>query len=241
MKLLALDTATEACSAAIWMDGAMHARFEIVGRDHTQRLLPVIAGVLAEAGLRYAQLDGLVCGVGPGSFAGVRIGVAFAKGVALAHELPVVGVSSLTLLAQRALAVPGAQRVLAAIDARMGEVYWQAFERGADGAAHALAEAVVAAPGMVPVPQQAGAWVAAGTGWGSYEAELRQRIGAEIITVDGAALPQAADAFVLAVPIFERRAASVADALQPIYLRNQVALTLVQQRQRRAQNAEVSK
>ena len=241
MKLLAIDTATEACSAAVWSDGVVHAHFEIAGRDHTQRLLPVIAGVLAEAGLQYSQLDGLVCGVGPGSFAGVRIGVAFAKGVALAHELPVVGVSSLALLAQRALAMPSTQRVLVAIDARMGEVYWQAFERGADGVAHALADAVVAAPGAVPVPQQTGPWVAVGTGWGSYAAEMRQRVGAEIITVDGAALPQAADAFALAVPIFERHAAPVADALQPVYLRNQVALTLVQQRQRSAQNAEVTK
>lgn len=241
MKLLALDTATEACSAAVWIDGVVHAHFEIAGRDHTQRLLPVIADVLAEAGLRYSQLDGLVCGVGPGSFAGVRIGVAFAKGVALAHELPVVAVSSLSLLAQRALAVPSTQRVLVAIDARMGEVYWQAFERGADGAVRALAEAVVVAPDAVPVPQGLGDWVAVGTGWGSYEAELRARVAAEISAVDGAALPQAADAFTLTVPIFERRAAPAADALQPVYLRNRVALTLLEQQQRRAQNLEVTK
>ncbi|MES2683181.1 MAG: tRNA (adenosine(37)-N6)-threonylcarbamoyltransferase complex dimerization subunit type 1 TsaB [Pseudomonadota bacterium] len=237
MKLLALDTATEACSAAVWVDGVIHAHFEIAGRDHTKRLLPVVAEVLSKAGLRYSQLDGLVCGVGPGSFAGVRIGVAFAKGVALAHELPVVGVSSLALLAQRALSAASAGRVLVAIDARMGEVYCQPFERDALGLAQAVGEAVVAAPGLVPIPAPRGPWLAAGTGWGAYEAALRERLGVEISAVDGAALPEAADAFALAVPVFERAQAQAADALQPIYLRNNVALTLLQQQQRRAQNA----
>lgn len=235
MKLLALDTATEACSAAVWVDGAVHARFEIVGRDHTQRLIPIVTAVLAEAGLRHSQLDGLVCGLGPGSFAGVRIGVAFAKGVALAHELPVVGVSSLALLAQRALGATDAERVLVAIDARMGEVYFQPFGRNAIGVAQAVNDAVVAAPGLVPVPSAPGPWLAAGTGWGAYEAELRARLACDINQLDAAALPQAADAFALALPAFQRGEAQAADAMQPIYLRNRVALTLLEQQQRRAQ------
>ena len=188
-----------------------------------------------QAGLHYSQLDGLVCGLGPGSFAGVRIGVAFAKGVALAHELPVVGVSSLALLAQRALSAAGAERVLVAIDARMGEVYFQSFGRGADGLAIALQDAVVAAPDAVTLSSEIGVWQAVGTGWGTYEAELRARLACEISGVDGAALPRAGDGFALAVPIFMRGEAQIADALQPIYLRNQVALTLLQQQQRRAE------
>lgn len=236
MKLLALDTATEACSAAVWVDGVIHAQFELAGRDHTKRLLPVVAGVLASAGLRYSQLDGLICGVGPGSFAGVRIGVAFTKGVALAHELPVVGVSSLALLAQRALNAGGAERVLAAIDARMGEVYFQSFERDADGLARASSDAVVAAPDAVPFLPQSGPWLAVGSAWTTYRVELSARLACEISAIDGAALPQAADAFALAVPIFQRGEAQAADALQPIYLRNRVALTLVEQQQRRAKS-----
>lgn len=234
MKLLALDTATEACSAAIWIDGVVHARFEIVGREHTQRLIPVVAGVLADAGASYSQLDGLICGVGPGSFAGVRIGVAFAKGVALAHEMPVLGVSSLSLLAQGAKG----QGVLAAIDARMSEVYWQAFGRDADGVVQPLSEAVVCAPAAVKSPAREGSWQAAGTGWGTYEAELRALVAGVITTVDGAALPNAADAFALAAPRFQRRQAMSADALQPIYLRNRVALTLIEQQQLRAKTAQ---
>ncbi len=233
MKLLALDTATEACSAAIWIDGSVHAHFEIVGREHTQRLISIVAGVLAEAGLRYSELDGLICGVGPGSFAGVRIGVAFAKGVALAHELPVVGLSSLALLAQAA----DGERVLAAIDARMGEVYWQAFGRDAAGLMQPLAEAVVCAPTAVPVPASSASWLAVGSGWGTYQAELRACVAGEIAAVNALALPQAAAAFALALPWFQRGQAASADALQPIYLRNRVALTLIEQKQLRARAA----
>lgn len=237
MKLLALDTATEACSAAVFLDGAIHAHFEIVGRDHTQRLIPIVAKVLAEAGLRYSQLDGLVCGVGPGSFAGVRIGVAFAKGVALAQSLPVVGISSLALLAQGALRGPGPASVLAAIDARMGEVYFQAFERDTTGLAQPLGLPAVCAPAAVPVPPHRASWQASGTGWGVYEAVLRTQVAGAISQIDGSALPRAADAFALALPIFKCGAAPVADALQPIYLRNNVALTLLQQQQLRSKNA----
>ena len=235
MKLLALDTATEACSAALWVDGVITSHCEIVGRDHTQRLLPVVAQVLGAAGLRYADLDGLVCGLGPGSFAGVRIGVAFAKGVALAQDLPVVGVSSLALLAQAALQPADAAPVLVAIDARMGEVYFQAFERGADGRAQPLGDAAVLPPQGVSLPVSRQRWQAVGTGWGSYEAVLRDRVPAPLAAVNGAALPEAAYAFAAAVPVFQQGAALAADALQPIYLRNNVALTLVQQQALRAQ------
>ena len=86
MKLFALDTATEACSVALWLDGETVERFEVAGRDHTQRLPAMAKALMAEAGLRWSQLDGLVCGTGPGSFAGVRIGVAYTQGLALAQS-----------------------------------------------------------------------------------------------------------------------------------------------------------
>lgn len=235
MKLLALDTATEACSAAVWVDGVVHGRCEVVGRDHTQRLIPLVTSVLAEAGLGYSSLDGLVCGVGPGSFAGVRIGVSFAKGVALAHELPVLGVSSLQLLAEAALSAPGCDPVLVSIDARMGEVYFQAFGRDADGLLQPLGEASVCAPGAVMVPDGYTRWQAVGTGWGTYAAELVAAVPQVLSRVDGSALPRAADALAPAAGVFARRAAPAADVLQPVYLRNRVALTLLEQRQLRAQ------
>lgn len=234
MNLLAIDTATEACSAAVWVDGVVRGRCEVVGRDHTQRLIPLVESVLAEAGLRYSQLNGLVCGVGPGSFAGVRIGVSFAKGVALAHELPVLGVSSLQLLAQAALEDSASDPVLVAIDARMGEVYFQAFERGPEGFASALGEASVCAPSAVVVPSGPTCWQAIGTGWGTYAAELAASVPQPLVRVNGEGLPAAAHALPQAVTIFERGGVSSADSLHPVYLRNRVALTLLEQRQLRA-------
>ncbi len=232
MRLLALDTATEACSVALWQDGEMLARFEHAGRTHTQRLAPMVDALLGEAGCTAAQLDGVVCGTGPGSFAGVRIAVGFAKGLALALDCPVVGVSSLAMLAQGAIEA-GAERVLSAIDARMDEVYFGAFEADEGGLARALAPAVVMAPAQVRVDIP-GPWQAAGSGWGRYPEVLRPGVLAAIESIDGLALPHAAAALRLALPEFLAGRAGPADALTPAYLRDKVALTLVEQLHLRA-------
>ncbi|NKF22563.1 tRNA (adenosine(37)-N6)-threonylcarbamoyltransferase complex dimerization subunit type 1 TsaB [Solimonas marina] len=227
MNILALDTATEACSAALQVAGRTLARFEIAGRTHTEKLVPMVHGLLAEAGIGFAQLDGYVCGVGPGSFAGVRIGVSFVKGLALAHDRPVVDVSSLAMLARPPLAL-GAQQVTCAIDARMNEVYVAAYRRSADGSPEALLDEQVCAP--ADVPAVAGAAVAVGSGWGSYESALRAAVGADLSAIDAAALPTAADALALALPRFAVGTTISAAALLPRYLRNKVALTLNEQR-----------
>lgn len=229
MNILALDTATEACSAALQVGGRTLARFELAGRSHTEKLLPMVAALLAEAGIGYAQLDGYVCGIGPGSFAGVRIGVGFVKGLALAHERPVVAVSSLEMLAAPPLR-SGAAPVLAAIDARMNEVYFGLYLRGAGGLPEPAGEELVCAP--AEAPRCAGEAVAVGTGWGAYEAELRAATGAALRAIDGAALPRADDALTLALPRFARGETIDAAALLPRYLRNKVALTLSEQRKR---------
>lgn len=231
MRLLAIDTATEACSAALWLDGAVRARFEVAGRSHTQQMLPMVHGLMADAGLRFAQLDGLVCGIGPGSFAGVRIGVGFVKGLALSLDRPVVGVASLGMLAQAAIQA-GAEQVLASIDARMNEVYLGAYARDERGLARELAPAVVAAPDAVR-EDGAGPWVAVGSGWGTYEAKLRAGVRGPILRVDAAALPRAEHALALARTQFESGNTISADALAPLYLRDKVALTLEEQVQLR--------
>lgn len=232
MRVLSLDTATEACSAALWIDGSVRARFEIAGRTHTQCLLPMVHGLMAEAALGFSQLDGLVCGVGPGSFAGVRIGVGYAKGLAMALDLPVLPVTSLELLAQQAIG-RGSMQVLAAIDARMSEIYFGAF------AADARGIAILQAPAQVTSPEQLGFaspgdWAGIGTGWGAYERVLRARIVARVKDVDPAALPRAEDAFARAVPAFIAGLVESADDLAPVYLRDKVALTLVEQERLRA-------
>lgn len=232
MKLLALDTATEACSVALSVDGRIEERFETAGRSHTERMMPMVQELMAGAGLAFSQLDGIACGVGPGSFAGVRIGVGFVKGLSLALDRPVVGVSSLPAMALRAIR-GGAPQVLAAIDARMNEVYWGVYGVGADGLPQALRDETVCAPAGVPAVDP-GDWVAVGTGWGAYPDALKAAAGVEPRLVLADALPHAEDILRLALPVFAAGQAVSGDLLLPVYLRNKVALTLVEQAALRA-------
>ena len=229
MNILAIDTATEACSVAVYSDGAIHERFEIVNREHTQKLLPMIHAVMAESGRVLAQLDGIACGVGPGSFAGVRISVGVVKGLALPKDLPVVGISSLAALAQREMRLNRAQQVIAVIDARMNEVYAGAYQKAPDGRAVAVVADQVCAAGSMPrLPE--GEWIAVGTGWGAYESALRAALGVPPSRIDATALPHAEEAIHLALPEFAAGRGQSADSLVPVYLRDRVALTLAEQR-----------
>ncbi|WP_366919397.1 tRNA (adenosine(37)-N6)-threonylcarbamoyltransferase complex dimerization subunit type 1 TsaB [Hydrocarboniphaga sp.] len=236
MRLLAIDTATEACSAALWLDGVLVERFEVAGRTHTEKLLPLVQALLAEAGIVPGQLDGLVAGIGPGSFAGVRIGVGIVKGLALSLDRPVVGITSLAMLAQAAIR-NGADRVLPCIDARMSEIYLGAFERDEQGLARSLQADQVVPPLQVDLSALSGDWAGVGTGWSRYGAILSQRLPNAPLSIDGAALPHASDALLLALPHFRSGQAISADDLVPAYLRDRVALTLVEQQAARAAKA----
>jgi tRNA threonylcarbamoyladenosine biosynthesis protein TsaB len=231
MNVLAIDTATEACSAAVHVDGRVLARFEVAGRSHTERLMPMVHALMAEAGLGFAQLDAYVCGVGPGSFAGVRIGVGFVKGLALAIDRPVMPVSSLATLALPLLRA-GHTRVLAAIDARLDEVYLGEYTADADGLPQPRVAERVCAPmdARVSMP---GPWAGAGSGWARYREVLEAAIGATVEPVLADALPRAEEALTIGLPSLRAGQGINADALVPAYLRNKVALTLDEQRARR--------
>lgn len=126
-RILAIDTATEACSAALWQDGTLLSRYQVAPRGHTDLILPMVAELLAEAELSLSQLDAIAFGRGPGSFTGVRITLGVAQGLAFGADLPLLGVSNLQALAQGSYRVSGAESALAAIDARMGEIYVGGF------------------------------------------------------------------------------------------------------------------
>ena len=231
MNVLAVDTATEACSAALHVGGRTIARFEVAGRTHTGRLMPMVHALMAEAGLGFGQLDGYVCGVGPGSFAGVRIGVGYVKGLALAIDRPVLPVSSLATLALPLLRA-GHARVLAAIDARLDEVYLGEYGADADGRPQPWVAERVCAPVDARV-SMSGSWAAAGSGWARYREVLEAAIGTTVEPVLADALPRAEDALTIGLPSLRAGQGINADALAPAYLRNKVALTLVEQRARR--------
>ncbi|WP_449446390.1 tRNA (adenosine(37)-N6)-threonylcarbamoyltransferase complex dimerization subunit type 1 TsaB [Thermomonas brevis] len=223
MRLLAFETSTEACSVAVYVDGQVHERFGIAPRRHTELALPWADEVLAEAGVARSQLDAIAVGRGPGAFTGVRLAIAIAQGVALALDRPVLPVSTLAALAMQA----GGERRIAAIDARMGEVYLGAFARDGDGLV-ALSEEGVVKPDMATVPD-GDDWHGAGTGFAAAEDALQARLQGRLVAVDAQALPHAADVARLAALAFGRGEALAAERVEPAYLRNDVALTLAQQ------------
>lgn len=231
MKILAIETATEACSVALWLDGECLERFELAPRRHALRALPMAEELLAEAGIGRRALDGLACGRGPGAFTGVRLAVALTQGLALALDRPVAGVSTLAALA---CAAPGSgSHVLATIDARMGEVYAGLFQRDQD-APLPLGPERVLAPEQLELPG-AGTWSAVGTGLAAAGGALLERLEGRLEDHDASALPRAADVARLAAGVFRDGGGMDAAALEPAYLRDRVALTLAEQASARTQ------
>ncbi len=223
MKLLALETATEACSVAVLVDGEIIERFEIAPRRHTELALPWADALLAEAGIAKSQLDAIAVGRGPGAFTGVRLAIALAQGIALALDRPLLPVSTLAALAMQA---QGA-RVIAAVDARMGEIYVASFDREGAGVVATSAEVVVAPAGYL-LPDGTG-WAGVGTGFGAAESTLALRLHAQLASVDALALPHAADVARLGAQAFARGEAIAPERIEPAYLRNNVALTIAEQ------------
>lgn len=216
MKLLAIDTATDACTVALQIGHELVERVAITPRDHARLLLPMIDEVLAEGGIGVAALDALAFGRGPGSFTGVRIATGVAQGIACAHGIALVPVSDLAALAQQAARRHGMRRVIACLDARMGEVYWGLYECGAGEVMALVGSERLSAPEAV-----AGADAfAAGPGWAAYP-ELGLRLSPP--GVDAELLPQARDIITLALPAVARGATVDAAAALPTYLRNEVA------------------
>jgi tRNA threonylcarbamoyladenosine biosynthesis protein TsaB len=229
MKLLAFETATEACSVALWVDGEVRERFEVAPRRHAELALPWAGALLAEAGVARSALDAIGVGRGPGAFTGVRLAVALAQGIALALDRPVVPVSTLAVLAMQA--PPG--KVLAAIDARMGEVYTAPFIADGEGVAATGAERV-SPPGTGVLAGEDGDWHGVGTGFAAVDAALRVALGRRLASVDPIALPRAAHLARLAAAAWARGETVAPERLEPAYLRDNVALTLEQQAALRA-------
>lgn len=218
VKLLALDTSTEACTVALAIDGAIQERFEL-GTRHAERILGMVEALLAEGGIAVRQLDAFAFGRGPGSFTGLRIGAGVVQGLAFGADRPVVPVSSLAVLAQ-GVAQP---RVLAAFDARMHQVYWGAYERTDQGLVTLRGEERVLAPADVPLPGGEG-WWGAGSGWDAYHAALAARLGGRLSGWTPKAYPHAGDLARLALPALAAGRWVRAEDAVPVYIRDQVAV-----------------
>lgn len=239
MHLLAFETATEACSVALWSGGEVRERFEIAPRRHAELALPWADALLAEAGVARSQLDAIAVGRGPGAFTGVRLAISIAQGIALALDRPVVPVSTLAALAMQAsggsdagTSSPGVSEagegILAAIDARMGELYVGTFLHDPDGLVTPLAGEALVAPDSLVAPQSR-RWIGVGTGFAAADGALVRALGETLVHHDAAALPHAAAVARLGARAFVRGEAVAPERVEPAYLRDKVALTLVEQ------------
>lgn len=223
-QILAIDTATEACSAALLVGKTTLSRYEVAPQGHTRLILPMVESLLAEAGLSLNQLDAIAFGRGPGSFTGVRIGVGIAQGLALGADKPLLGISNLAVLAQRSGLDSQAEQVLCAIDARMGEVYYAAYRRQGEVMALQGEEAVLPPDAAVQQGQamlaSGGDWLGAGTGWAAY-AEALSPLRSQLSGL-GAELPDAEAMLPLALAAWQQGLACEAALAQPVYLRDKV-------------------
>jgi tRNA threonylcarbamoyladenosine biosynthesis protein TsaB len=221
VKVLALDTATEACSVALLTDDGMFGVCKEVGRGHAEQILGMVDDVLREAGFVLGMLDGIAASIGPGAFTGVRISVSVAQGLAFGAELPVAAVTTLEALALQAMR-GGADHVMACLDARMGEVYWGCFSADPVRGLIARGTPAVGAPGSVrPL---AGAYAGIGRGFGAYPV-LREMAGLYLLPGASDALPDARDMARLgAIRLAAGEGVDPAE-LAPLYLRDKVALT----------------
>ena len=222
MNILAFDTSTIACSVALYLsepepDGQTLSAHEICPMQHTAKVLPMIQSLLDAAKLTLDQLDAIAFGCGPGSFTGIRIASSLAQGLAFAKSLPVIPISSLAATAQAAYLQQGCDRILVAVDARMDQIYWGAYQVE-DGLVQAVIPDELSLPDaitQVPIAD----WSGVGDGWRQYGEILTERLQFQPRTINGAGLPSAVAILPIAIDRFRRRDwVGPAEAL-PVYLR----------------------
>jgi tRNA threonylcarbamoyladenosine biosynthesis protein TsaB len=221
MKLLAIDTTESGCSAALYSEGEAHGIFELAPRKHSKLILPMIDRVLSDAGISQSQLDAVAFCRGPGSFTGVRIAAAVAQGLAVAQDLPIVAISSLTALAQGCYRRLGKAQVLAGLDARMSEVYWSACALHEGVMQPVTNEVVSRIENLAPI--QGNQWWGVGSAWDEFESELYEQYADQVQDVDKNQTIDALDVAVLAAAAYAKGETVSIDQAVPVYLRDDVA------------------
>jgi tRNA threonylcarbamoyladenosine biosynthesis protein TsaB len=218
MKILALETSGEFCSVALWIDGLCVQRHASAPASHTVHLLPACEALLAEAGMSSSALDGLAFGSGPGAFTGVRVAASAAQGIALAHDLPVIPLSSLAALAHGGWRANGNALQIPILDARRQEVYWGGYEIRQGHALLVLLEQATATAAMTRPPGPG--WALVGRGVELLTAEDLVRLQPAGFASAEYAFPQARDVADLAAPLLQQGAGLAPEAALPVYLRN---------------------
>lgn len=215
-KILALDTSTDACSVALWLDGEVIGDFRVIPRQHTKELLPMVSTLLAGAQLSVAQLDAIAFGRGPGSFAGIRIATGTAQGLAFAAELPLLPVSTLAAMALKVHQQSNSSRVVASLDARMNEIYAAAYHCK-DGAVEEVLAERVCAPADLVLPEDQ--WTAVGPGF-NYRQDMAEQTQQRLAELDKSVYPTAGAMVQLAIQDFDNGKVVAPELAMPVYLRD---------------------
>jgi tRNA threonylcarbamoyladenosine biosynthesis protein TsaB len=221
MKLLAVETSTEACSAALFIDGEVAERYALAPKEHTKLILPMIDSLMVDAGLKPQQLDALAFSRGPGSFTGVRIATGVIQGIALGADLSIVPVSTLAAIAQDFFDNNDDNVAFVAMDARMDEIFWGVYRRDAHGYAELIGDEAVTPSEQVEFPELTG--VGIGSGWGVYHQELMTRLAGRVSHYHADLLPRAGAIARLGARGFELGLAVEVEQAMPVYLRDKVA------------------
>jgi tRNA threonylcarbamoyladenosine biosynthesis protein TsaB len=222
MQILAFDASTELCAVALHSGNAWRERVERAGQRHSDLLLPMIDAMLAEAGVRLAALEAIAFGAGPGSFTGLRIACGVAQGLALGSGIPLLGISTLEAIAEAAWQRDSTERVIAALDARMHEVYVAAYER--EGRVwRTCMEPAVVKPHLVEPPDGSD-WIGAGNAFPAYPA-LCERLQGRLAGWSGDVAPTARAIATLAMPRIRAGLGVAAEDAAPLYVRHRIALT----------------
>lgn len=219
MKLLAIETSTEFCSLALWLDGEIFLREELASQRHSQLLLPMLQTLLVDNAIRLTDLDCIAFGAGPGSFTGLRIACGVAQGLAYGANKPVVAVSTLNALAENA----GGHKVIAALDARMGEIYHASYEKIA-GVWQEITRPALCLPENAPAVSGHD-WLGAGSGFLAHAESLKQRYSGQLRETMGSARPSAREIAVLGIAAWRAGLAVEAAQARPVYIRDKVAMT----------------
>ncbi len=220
LTVLALDTCTESCSAALIAGGKVYSEWADAPREHSQRILPMIDSVLSQANIQLQDVDLIAYGRGPGSFTGIRICTSMTQGLALGQDLPVIGISSLQTMAQTVFDEQGGQQIIAAIDARMGEVYWGQFIVK-DGLVEVVDAELVCSPDDVPLTLDVEQPIlVCGTAFDAYPNLLT--LAESMSLAEKVKFPDAKAMLALAKAGFEQGLSTRVDDLAPVYLRDTV-------------------
>ena len=227
MNFAAVETATEWCSVALWLEGEIVSLERRAGNRQGGFLLPMLDRLFQRTGKSMKDLDAIAFGSGPGAFTGLRIACGVAQGLAFARDLPVIGISTLEATAEES----GGQRVIVALDARMREVYYSAFEKRA-GRWQMVLPAKCVAPDEVDLPPGAD-WLGCGSGFAVYRERIESRLSGVLSKIAPDVRPSATAVARLAAPRLAAGEGRDAAEATPHYIRDKVALTSAEQAKRR--------